>query len=394
MRALAASRPHFPPDWRPDARRRRDQTFAIYEELCGVRHVLPHLAGAHETHVGLVLPRFDGGGLEKIMLNYARVIRGRGLFPHLFVMESSALPSEPEGWDAFESVNFAPPPGDSSADAVDDLVGLLATMQVVVNAGTPAAHAAMAKLRGLGVGAYCALPRLEFGASDPPPGDAHAALGYEYAYDGFVVASAETKAWCVGQAIPEDKVFVVPHAPSYATTAGAIEASLAAKRERSGAPLRALYIGELDDFRELDRLPSVVRRTRVSGVQWRCVAASTAEGAPPALEQLGLRFEPPVAGAAALDALYAWADVVTVDPRFEGAPLTLLEAERAGCVALDVDAASPELCETLESLAGDRSRALEIGAQAARRVADLTWEASLSGWLDALTSSLASDVSP
>src|ERR687893_3058234 len=48
--------------------------------------------------------------------------------------------------------------------------------------------------------------------------------------------------------------------------------------------------------------------------------------------------EPPAFEPAALDALYAWADVLVLPSRFEGVPLVVLEARRMGCAVLATDA--------------------------------------------------------
>jgi glycosyltransferase involved in cell wall biosynthesis len=52
---------------------------------------------------------------------------------------------------------------------------------------------------------------------------------------------------------------------------------------------------------------------------------------------LPVRVEAPVSAPAALDALYAWADVLAMPSRFEGVPLTLLEAQRMGCIPVATD---------------------------------------------------------
>ena len=116
-------------------------------------------------------------------------------------------------------------------------------------------------------------------------------------------------------------------------------------------------------------------------------------------------IEPPALTATALDALYGWADVVLLPSRFEGVPLTVLEAQRLGCVvvATDVGAVAeivadgvdgllvphrlpePAIIDGLVAALGrlDRDRGVRaaIGAAAAARLEATQWAATMRDFL-------------
>src|SRR6478609_9147354 len=78
-----------------------------------------------------------------------------------------------------------------------------------------------------------------------------------------------------------------------------------------------------------------MRARRGPDVAWRIVGREVlGDGARPLLE---VAVEPPVQAAAALDALYAWADLLVLPSRFEGVPLVILEAQRMGCAVAATD---------------------------------------------------------
>jgi glycosyltransferase involved in cell wall biosynthesis len=144
-------------------------------------------------------------------------------------------------------------------------------------------------------------------------------------------------------------------------------------------------LGRLDRQKAPERLAALVAATE-GRVAWRIVGRAELDEPP----DLPLPVEPPVQGAAALDALYAWADVLVLASRYEGVPLTVLEAQRMGCVpvAPDVGALSeaisdgedgvllPEparLADALLSLAADTPRLLRLAEGAASRGAARSW---------------------
>ncbi len=416
LRRLWHARPRMDVRWRD--RRWRPMPHRIARDLAGTGPLYPFVP-RNRREIAFVLPVADLGGVERVVMNYAAVCRKRGYGTHLVVTESddAALP-EPFR-EAFDTIAFA---GDAatagwqrerayfgahpSAWALggdqQDLRGLLAGMDIVLNTHAVDAHAVMNDLRRSGVQTILGLHLLEQDAFGRPAGNSHLALAYEHAYDHFAVISRQLEEWCVGQGIPASKLLRIENAPGYPSEPAAVERALAAKAARGAEPLRVLFVGRFDPQKGIDRLEEIVRRTSAGGpdVRWRVVGREVLARDHVTYPMVTALREPPASTGGELDRLYAWADVVVLPSRFEGVPLVLLEAQRFGCVALATDVGAvaeciedgidgllvaerederviEDFCRAIAGLHGDRESLRRLRLGAADRAARRSWEAHL-----------------
>ena len=427
--ALAASPRPAPSGWRPDGRRPLSEApEAAARAWWGFGALLPCLPVRGVRDFGFVLPLCGMGGVERVIFAYARLLRAAGWRVHLFVTgaEQALLPPDARG--LFETVNFAPgfdaeqrdggvtaylgaatsslPEAAPEANTLPDLLGLLAGMDAVLTAHNFAGHALAGLLRGLGIPVFLGLHVQERGPWGEPDGNPQIALAYEHAYAGFVVVSQALRRWCIGQGVPAAKLIVVPNGPGYASTPSRIAAALAGRRFRAARPpgvLRVLFMGRLDAQKGLGRLAALVARGD-PGIEWRVVGASVLDAPAAALARCGVTPEPPAQDPAALDALYAWADVLVLPSRFEGLPLAILEAQRLSCVVATAVGAVPEavaddrtglliraarddggvveeFAAALRRLAGDPALLLRLGMAGAAQAAAAGWEQHAAPWL-------------
>ncbi len=419
----------LPRQWRSDFRRPRHQVVEHCQHENGLGVSLPLLPAAGRRDIALLVPVFSFGGVEKVVLAYAEQFRAAGWRPHLFLVGSRQMALTPEARAAFESITLVHGLGEDGEDwsagyfgggtpslgnrrEAADVLGLLAGMHAVLNTHSFAGHALMARLRRLGVRTLVGLHLVERSDWGQPSGNPHHALAYEHAYDGFVVISQALRDWCLGQGIPGYKLHLVRNAPGYATTAAQVAEVLAARRHRAPGPLRVLYLGRLDQQKGMDRLAALVAAHPT--LDWLVVGGTVMADTGMAPD-VGVAVEPPVSRPRQLDALYAWADAVLLPSRFEGVPLTVLEAQRLGCVviATEVGAVAEIIADgadgvlvghdqpeaaivaafgaALTALADDPALLARLSQAAAARVADAGWAATMRDFLTWLAASCPLD---
>jgi glycosyltransferase involved in cell wall biosynthesis len=374
--ALAALPPR---PWRRDLRGPRAQAAARAARAIGAWPLLPLAPDPARRDIAFLLPRFGLGGVERATARLAAALRARGWRTHLLLTGRDAMDPPPEG--AFDSLLL---PGGAEEEA---LPGLLAPMHAVLTTHSAEGLALAPRLKRLGVATAAGLHVMEPAALGTP----HEVLAAAASLDLVVCHSRRLARWCAAAGVPEARVLAVENAPGHDPDPARIAAALAARRARAGGPLRALVLGRLDRQKAPERIAALVGATE-GRVAWRIVGRAELDAAP----ELPLPVEPPVGDAAALDALYAAADVLVLASRYEGVPLSVLEAQRMGCVpvaprvgALEEAVADGEdgvlvpdgedaqvvarLAEALLSLAADPPRLLRLAEAAAARGAARSW---------------------
>ncbi|MFC7472730.1 glycosyltransferase [Dankookia sp. GCM10030260] len=416
---LQAATAGLPGPWRTDWRSKRGGMAMEARAAIGLGATLPRLPAPGKRDIGFLLPLFSFAGVEKVLLRQAQVLRARGWRTHLVVAGALRMDWGPEVGASFDSVTLFQGLGEQWLEydagyfgittshmdrdaAAADALGVLAGCDAVVNTHAMGCHALAASLRRLGVRVFGGLHLVERTRWDEPLGNPHSLAAYEHAYDGLLVISDALRAWCIGHGIPRDKLLLVRNAPGYAADPARVAAARAARPAREG-PLRVLFIGRLDPQKGIDRLAAMIAATRGPAVAWRVVGREVlSDGTRPLLE---VAVEPPVQDPAALDALYAWADLLVLPSRFEGVPLVILEAQRMGCAVaatevgavaeivtdgtdgvlvpaeLAEEAIIARFIEAIQGMAADRAGLRAMGAAAAARAAALDWETGMQEFL-------------
>jgi hypothetical protein len=418
---LRRRRSALPGNWKREYRPPRSRIALDAGAAIGIGRVLPRLPGPGVRDIGFLLPLFAFAGLEKVILNQAAVLRQRGWRTHLIVLGQGRIDRGADFAGAFDTVMLLEGLGETAvsweggyfgagvshfggSQAARDVLGVLAGLDVLINVHSLAGQALMAPLRRLGVRVFGGLHLIEHGPHGEPRGTPHVQAAYEHAYDGIMVISRQLRDWCIGAGIPARKIHLVENAPGYATRPSCIAAALAARQRQR--PLQVLFLGRMDRQKGLDRLAAIIGRSAPLGLRWRVVGRAVLEDA--AQPELGLPTEPPVFEPEALDALYAWADVLVLPSRFEGVPLVVLEAQRMGCTVIATDVgAVPEgirhgedgfliphrqaeeaiiagFSDTLARLSADRALLAGIATAAAARQAKVGWPARMQEFLDHL----------
>ena len=202
--------------------------------------------------------------------------------------------------------------------------------------------------------------------------------------------------------VPEAKLSLLWNAPSYDLPAAVVDKALAARHRRSPTPLRVLFLGRLDRQKGLDRLTAIARLSRKTELplEWRLIGASVIDDAGrEQLDELSIEIEAPKLTAAELTECYGWADVVLLVSRWEGLPLTILEAMRLGLVVCTTAVGAVaeavvhnetgfllapngtgviarQAVDILRSLCRDRALLLRVSSAAAAAAKSWSWENS------------------
>lgn len=353
------------------------------------------------VEIGFLLHRAGFGGAERVACAVAGRTKAAGMRPRLYLCGPAAGPA-PAFADIFASVETLDMT--DRAAALDALSGLDAILATQVDA----APSLFAALRARGVVTAAHIHLVDRTAFERDAGFMRATLDHIAETDLIFAASRDIAERLAALGAPPAKIAILENAPGFPLAPAEAAASLAARRERllGGAPLRALYLGRLDWQKGLGALDGLVRATTREGaaprLDWRIVGDEVLGGDAPAA--LARRAEPPVMEAAALQALYDWADILVLSSLYEGAPLVLLEAMRAGAIPVATAVgAVPELVEdgasgvllrpgraladglaALARLDADRPAAATMARAAHRRMAGRDWIATAAGPLAAL----------
>jgi len=312
----------------------------IVQSIFGSGPLLPALLDRSQIHVGYIIPVCEFGGAERVTMNFGRETRQSGWHPHLFIVGTSKAQMLPEFTGVFDTVTIVPP---SALSSPEKLLGLLASMNVIVNNNCGFIDPILASLRRLGIKTFSQIHSVTIPHTGLPTGQPYEVLRYEHCLDGVLVVSKKLATWCRAWGIPDEKIIHVPNGPSFAVTDAEVNTALIERTERSAdQPLNILFLGRFDREKGMDRLVALFAETQrlALPVRWRIVGRRVLglDGHP--ADDLGpiqSLIEPAAMTATALSRLYRWADVVVMVSRFEGVPLTILEAQRFGCVVLSTN---------------------------------------------------------
>nr|WP_298688480.1 glycosyltransferase [uncultured Dongia sp.] len=406
--------------------------YRLLREALGASPVLPRIAAKNQApRIGFLLPIASFGGVEKVAYAMARVLARLGYETHLYVLGKSACEMVFDH-DDFASVNFLMDDyplwggahhfaGHDVMMAQDDgarverLLGLFSGLDVVINCQVAPVNAVLGELRRRGVKIIDHVHVLDKTRSGRSAGHPYIALAYEHIYDLILTCSAQMADWFHGMGVPDAKLMHIRNAPSYEMRDSEVRTILRQRQRRGmGDRLKTLFIGRLDSQKGIERLyaaATIIRRRKLP-IDIRLIGGEVLNDQnrgswTERFAEIGIKLEPAIYSAKALTDAFAEADVLILTSRWEGAPLTILEAQRVGCVPVvtavgavgelveheidgmllradDDNAVAHELVTSLERLLGDPHLLHRLSSQAADNVAARNWAENLSPLIDRL----------
>jgi glycosyltransferase involved in cell wall biosynthesis len=383
--------------------------------------------------IGVALPIASFGGVEKVAFALARVLADENCDLHLFGFgKPEVLLQEGQSYP-FKTTNFLFDANyalwgglrrymghelrieHEDAAKTEDVVGLLLGLDVLICGQVAPLNAAIGRLRREGVKIVNHLHVIDETPQCRSVGHPYLALGFEHAYDAILTCSETLKAWLHGMGAPDEKLLVVHNAPGYAIDERRLANLLSLRTTPSaGSPLRSVFLGRLDEQKGVDRLILAVKAARQArlDIHWRVVgSAILSDGESDSwaeqLSNLGVRIEPPIFDSDQLSKIYLESDILLLPSRWEGAPLSIIEAQRLGCVPIATDVGAVNeliddgvdgfllprsddekialvLVSRLEELGQDREKLALISSRAIRRGAAPVWAKNVQPLIDVL----------
>lgn len=343
--------------WRPRRLHGLSEMYQVLRTELGGSPVLPlaHNSAQRKTAAVLV-PNASFGGAEKVAYAAGRELKQEGFETHLFVLGSARMDVLDEFDQAFDYVHFwkdgIPAWGDTNRFLGQDLItedheldwaglrGQLSGFDLIVNNHVMAAHPLMAKLRSEGTRTACYLHVVDETVFRRRAGQPYAAIAFEHAYDAFLTCSEQLKTYLHSFGVPFEKIFAVPNAASFSIDEK-LRAHVTDARvtDRPDEPIRILYMGRLDRQKGIDRLYDAIIKLRERGIAFEAqaiggeiLADDPSSSWMTRLKDVGVKVSPPVFGGKDIASHLAWADVLLMPSRWEGAPLMIAEAQQLGCV--------------------------------------------------------------
>jgi glycosyltransferase involved in cell wall biosynthesis len=411
----------------------RLRSYLVAREQISCCPVGNYVKASDDRSIGLILPILSFGGVEKVMLKFAKYLRKSGFKCHLFITGVGNGLSSYYYFDCldeiFESVNslwdehfniwgnstesyFGTPVPRLKSDSTstNKVVGLLCTMDVVINFHVADLSSTMGTLRRLGIKTGSSLHVFDESIFSQQIGNPVNAIAFEHCYDFFAPCSYKLATQLASLGVPPNKVIPVPNSSSIEVgelpthVADILSERIIRQETNPNSPLRLLFLGRLDRQKGIQNLVRLVDtlNSHNRSKYLLTVVGSNLIDSNPALrlntsEVVTVNTQAAVYKESDLKKLYLDNDILLIPSLYEGLPLTILEAMLFGVVPVctDVGAISeviengingfclspdkyPQLAaEVLDRLACNQQELLGISSSAINSSFDKSWEHSL-----------------
>jgi glycosyltransferase involved in cell wall biosynthesis len=367
------------------------------------------LVDDNRLHIAIAAPWLKLGGVDQCIIQLSRAIRRLAPRARLHLVSTSdGVECGFDKAEAFDEVLFLGSLDDwERRTRLCDVV--FRSMDLVINAHSEVAYESLIwrakRSKSDRQGVHVSYLHVIDEARGQLAGYPVSAADTEHVLDGFAVISENLRSFLINKGVSPSKVRVARNAA--VVRPPSIEAAMemaAAKARRLSAgkrPLRLLFAGRADYQKGMSRLEGLVELLATRSAPFELTFVGGANLAEESVQWPldCVRLHPPTHDEAVLSRYYAEADVFVLLSRWEGVPLSLLDAMAHGCVvvATDVGAVSelvdngrtghlisnerddevaPRAADLIERILDDNTGSLVLRQQAVATVWRFSWDAA------------------
>ncbi|WP_238179859.1 glycosyltransferase family 4 protein, partial [Methylobacterium oxalidis] len=417
--------------WRNAYFPRRSSYHELLRRTVGASPIMPRVHNPERTTIGILLPIASFGGVEKVAYAFAKVLKDNGYELHLFIFGEPTYRGVPDAEGVFESINFLAAEYNlwggphvyqgheillgSDPEAQSDLIlGLLCGLDVIVNCQVAPANAVLAELRRRGAKIVGYWHVMDKNNVRRDVGHPYIALAFEHVYHLMLTCSESLCFWLHSMGVPQQKLMHIPNAPSYSLAPQAVEEICAQRKGRIRKALSVIFLGRFDRQKGIERIHDAVRESfhRQLPIKWRIIGSEVIESGlqiswSARFEAIGVKVEEPLYDSDLITRAISEADIMILPSRWEGAPLSIIDAQRLGCVPVVTDvgavgeliddevdgvlisegsdkAVAEQLIHVLMELVDDPSKLSALSSAACTRVSEISWSSSVSSFVEVM----------
>ena len=315
------------------------------EETTLPYHVEPK-PSSKPINIFLLLDLCDIGGVKEIVLNLGKNLPSlnSSYRVHLLVTDANTMRLDGDCFKRFETVSFLLSDRPES-DRERLLLNILSVADIVVNNHSLIGYRLSEQIKDkYQTKIISHLQVVDLDPQNLPCGfPVIASRGYEPLIDCFWVPSRNLKRYCMNLDVPEEKIVLLPNAPTaspLSTEWGLSIMDDKCKRTYSAnRPVKILFTGRFDRQKGIHRIRSVAARLEELGLraQFLLVGKHVLESDETPEPTSNLKVLPPTSDKRLLCQYYSDADIFLLLSRWEGVPLTILEAMTFGNVVIATD---------------------------------------------------------
>lgn len=350
--------------------------YKILEESVGSGPLTTHIGVSRRYKVGFAIPIGAYGGVERVLYAISQVLTRYNYDCILYIVGKPEMVVMPGVIENFSAIFFIDKntltksmkhevfsghhilTNQGIKQEVQSIIGAMDNLDMLICSHVAELSPLLGVLKKRGLKIVNYLHVIDQTVYGRKVGHPYINLAFEHIYEIIITCSHNLSSWLHGMGVPQEKLMVIKNAPSYELDLLDNTDFISLRKQLDqDAPLQVIFLGRLDFQKGTSRLLAIIERCKTLKlpVCWRIIGGEVISDNKTTdfsarLRAMGITIEFPKYNNEALSEIYAESDILILPSRWEGAPLSVLEAQRLGCVPLTTDVgAVSELVEHLHT---------------------------------------------